>query len=200
VPVEATSGEGYGRGDRDPTALCVLGVDPGSAATGFGLIERRGARLVHVAHGTIRARRDASPAQRLDRLHAALCEVIARHRPDVASIEQVFVAANPRAALVLGQARGAALAALGAAGLAVHEYAPARIKQAVSGSGRAGKDQVQRMVARLLGLATLPATDAADALAAALCHAQAGRLLPLRRLRARRGRARGPVVRVRRVS
>jgi crossover junction endodeoxyribonuclease RuvC len=127
--------------------------------------------------------------------------VIARHRPDVASVEQVFVAASPRAALVLGQARGAALAALGAAGLGVHEYAPARIKQAVTGSGRAGKDQIQRVVMRVLGLLGTPAADAADALAAALCHAEAGRLELLQpRAGTRRRRSRGPVVRVRSVS
>lgn len=187
---------------RDDGALRVLGVDPGSQVTGFGLVERRGAHIAPLAHGTIRLPRDASPAQRLDRLHRALCEVIARHRPHVASLEQVFVAASPRAALVLGQARGAVLVALGSAGLPVHEYAPARIKLSVAGSGRAGKDQIQRVVARLLGLETLPAADAADALAAALCHAQAGRLEALvgLRSRARRGRSRGPVVRVRRVS
>jgi crossover junction endodeoxyribonuclease RuvC len=200
--LEATGIQGrlHSEGD-DPVALRVLGIDPGSAVTGFGVVERRAGRVVHVAHGTIRAPRDASPARRLDRLHAALCEVIARHRPHVASLEQVFVAANPRSALVLGQARGAALAALGAAGLAVHEYTPSRIKQSVSGSGRAGKDQVQRIVARLLALESLPAADAADALAAALCHAEAGRLEALLgpRPRARRGR-RGPVVRVRCVS
>ena len=199
--MEASSSEARLHGDRDPTALRVLGVDPGSAVTGFGLVERRGSRVVHVAHGTIRAPRGASSAQRLDRLHVALGEVIVRYRPDVACIEQVFVAANPRSALVLGQARGAALAALGAAGLVVHEYAPARIKQAVSGSGRAGKDQVQRMVARLLGLESAPARDAADALAAALCHAEAGRLSQLvLRATARRRRPRTLVLRVRRVS
>jgi crossover junction endodeoxyribonuclease RuvC len=199
--MEASTSDGREQVADDAGALRVLGIDPGSAVTGFGLVERRGGRVVHVAHGTIRAPRDASPARRLDRLHAALCEVIARHRPHVASLEQVFVAASPRSALVLGQARGAALAALGAAGLAVHEYAPSRIKQAVSGSGRAGKDQVQRVVARLLGLVTLPAADAADALAAALCHAEAGRLESLPLLsRRRRSRRRGPLVRVRRVS
>ena len=199
--MEASSSETRLHGGRDPSALRVLGVDPGSAVTGFGLVERRGPRVVHVAHGTIRPPRGASPAERLDRLHAALREVIARHLPDVACIEQVFVAANPRSALVLGQARGAALAALGASGLIVHEYAPARIKQAVSGSGRAGKDQVQRMVARLLGLEREPARDAADALAAALCHAEAGRLSQLvLRASARRRGPRAFALRVRRVS
>lgn len=197
--LEADAGE-----RRDATrgdALRVLGVDPGTSVTGFGIVERRGARVSHVAHGTIRPPRDASLASRLDRLHAALVEVIARYRPDVASVEQVFVAASPRSALVLGQARGAALAALGAAGLGVHEYAPARIKLAVAGNGRAGKDQIQRVVVRVLGLLAPPAEDAADALAAALCHAEAGRLERLQpRGLTRRRRSRGPVVRVRGLS
>lgn len=200
--LEANHSEARDPMRSDPGALRVLGIDPGSAVTGFGIVERRGSRVVHLAHGTIRTPRTASMAARLDRLHRALCEIIERHRPDVASLEQVFVAASPRSALVLGQARGAALAALGGRGLCVVEYAPARIKQAVTGSGRAVKDQVQRVVARSLGLGGEISADAADALAAALCHAQAGRLELLKPPRAsRRGRrSRGPVVRVRRVS
>jgi crossover junction endodeoxyribonuclease RuvC len=184
-----------------PSTQRVLGIDPGSETTGFGVVERCGSQVVHVAHGVIKVPRSGSLALRLDRLHADIRDVVARHQPDVASIESVFVAASPRSALVLGQARGAVLAAIGASGLAVVEYAPASIKLAVAGSGRAAKDQIQRVVARLLGLASWPAADAADALAAALCHAQAGRLeLLAPRTRARRRRARGPVVRVRRVS
>lgn len=197
--LEADAGERRDGSRAD--ALRVLGIDPGLSVTGFGIVERRGGRVRHVAHGTIRPPRDASLAVRLDRLYAALGEVIARYRPDVASVEQVFVAASPRSALVLGQARGAALAALGAAGLGVHEYAPARIKVAIAGNGRAGKDQIQRVVVRVLALLSTPAEDAADALAAALCHAEAGRLEGLvPRARARRRRARGPIVRVRSVS
>ena len=131
------------------------------------------------------------------------CQRIELHRPDAASIEQVFVARGARAALVLGQARGVALAAVGAAGLAVSEYAPTRIKQSVTGNGRAAKLQVQRAVKRLLALQKLPAADAADALAAAICHAQAGRLEKVGvRADRRRSRpaARGPVVRVRRAK
>jgi crossover junction endodeoxyribonuclease RuvC len=185
---------------RAGSAQRVLGIDPGSETTGFGIVERSGAQLVHVAHGTIRLPRSGSLALRLDRLHTTVREIVERHRPDVASIEQVFVAASPRSALVLGQARGAVLAALGASGVGVVEYAPASIKLAVAGSGRAGKEQIQRVVARLLGLASWPVPDAADALAAALCHAQAGRLeLLAPRTRGRRRRAPGPVVRVRRV-
>jgi len=120
-----------------------------------------------------------------------MAEVIARHRPDVASVEQVFVASSPRSALVLGQARGAALVALGEAGLTVHEYAPTQIKQAVTGSGRAAKEQIQRMVRTLLSLESRPAADAADALAAAICHAHMGRLAGLGVAPRRRPRARG---------
>jgi crossover junction endodeoxyribonuclease RuvC len=195
--LEADTSEARGRS----AAQIVLGIDPGSATTGFGLVERCGARVVHVAHGTIRLPRTGSLALRLDRLHREVAELAQRYRPDVASIEQCFVAVSPRSALVLGQARGVALAALGGSGVTVVEYAPAQIKLAVAGSGRAGKDQIQRVVSRMLGLTTWPAPDAADALATALCHAMAGRLEQLGpRLRTRRRRARGPVVRVRRVS
>lgn len=185
---------GPGTGPR----LRILGVDPGSRATGYGVIERDGGALRHVAHGVLRPRSDGSPAQRLAALTEGLREVIARHAPDVASVEEVFVAASPRAALVLGQARGAALVALGAAALPLVEYTPARIKQSVSGSGRAPKVQMQRMVRRLLTLERLPAADAADALAAAICHAHAGPLEGLVRRTPRRGRARGASFRVRR--
>ena len=186
---------------RSAAAQRVLGIDPGSATTGFGLVERSGAGVVHVAHGTIRLPRTGSLSSRLARLHREVAELAQRYRPDVASIEQCFVAASPRSALVLGQARGVALAALGGSGVTVVEYAPAQIKLAVAGSGRAGKDQIQRVVSRMLGLTTWPAPDAADALATALCHAMAGRLAQLGpRPRTRRRRARGPVVRVRRVS
>jgi crossover junction endodeoxyribonuclease RuvC len=178
----------------------ILGIDPGSQVTGFGVVERVDGRLVHVAHGTLRHPGEATIARRLDRLYRALCEVIEAHRPEEASVEQVFVARSARSALVLGQARGVALAALGAAGLVVHEYAPTRIKQSVAGSGRAAKTQIQRVVRRQLGLASTPAADAADALAAAICHAQAGRLqaLGVRAGPRPRRRAGPPVVRVRR--
>jgi crossover junction endodeoxyribonuclease RuvC len=176
----------------------ILGIDPGSQVTGYGVVERRDGEIVHVAHGTLRASKEGSPERRLADLHRALLEVIERHRPEMASVEQLFVARGARSALVLGQARGVALAAIGAAGIAVHEYAPTRIKQSVTGSGRASKLQVQRVVKRRLGLQRVPAADAADALAAALCHAGAGRLelLGVKARPRRRARARSPVVRV----
>jgi crossover junction endodeoxyribonuclease RuvC len=154
----------------------ILGIDPGSNATGYGVLDQVTGRLVHVAHGVLRPPRTASTPARLATIHRTLSELIAIHRPAVAVVEQVFVAASPRSALVLGQARGVALAALAAAELSVVEYSPRQIKLAATGSGAAGKQDVQRMVQRLLGLERAPASDAADALAAALCHANAGPL------------------------
>lgn len=168
--------------------LRVLGIDPGSTATGFGVIERLGSKIVHVAHGTLRPK-GTSLAARLAQLHALISEVVEGHAPDVASVEQVFVSTSPRSALVLGQARGVALAALAALGVGVEEYAASSIKQSVTGSGRAPKRQVQQMVGRLLALERKPATDAADALAAAICHAHAGRLVGIGAARARGSRA-----------
>jgi crossover junction endodeoxyribonuclease RuvC len=178
----------------------VLGIDPGSTATGYGVVERRDGRVHHVAHGTLRPPRDGSMARRLDALYSALREVFEAHAPEVASIEQVFVARGARSALVLGQARGVALAALGSRGLPVYEYAATHIKLQVTGNGRAAKVQVQRVVRRVLELERTPAADAADALAIAICHAQAGRLeqLGVRRGRTTRRRSSSPAVRVRR--
>jgi crossover junction endodeoxyribonuclease RuvC len=165
----------------------VLGIDPGSSVTGYGVVERVGSRVLHVAHGTVRPPRSAPLPERLAALHAGIARAIELHRPDVAAVERVFAGRSVRAALVLGQARGVALAAAAAAGLAVAEYAAPEIKQAVVGTGAAEKRQVQAMVRRLLSLADTPALDAADALAAALCHAHRG---PLAAFAARLGRTR----------
>jgi len=162
------------------------------------VIDRIGGELHWVAHGVLRPRRTASLPVRLAGLAADLAALVERYRPDVASVEGVFVSASPRSALVLGQARGAVLTALGTASVPLAEHAPARIKQAVSGSGRAAKDQMQRAVRRLLALQKPPPADAADALAAAICHAQAGVLEALPRPRRRRSTRGGAVLRVRR--
>ena len=154
----------------------ILGIDPGSAVTGFGIVDSEAGRLIHVAHGTLRPSPRLSLAERLHYLHQSISEVVRDHAPDAAVIEQVFVSVSARSALVLGQARGVALAAVGAGGRAVVEYSASRIKLAVTGSGRAGKAQVQKMVRRLLELDRPPAQDAADALAAAICYANAGRI------------------------
>jgi crossover junction endodeoxyribonuclease RuvC len=157
----------------------ILGIDPGSNATGFGVVERVAGRVVHVAHGTLRAPRGATLATRLAGIHAGLLEVVLRHRPELAAVERVFIAANPRSALVLGHARGAALAALGSLGIEVAELAAREVKKAVAGNGGASKQQMQAMVVRLLSLEAPPPTDAADALAVAICQAHAGRLIEL---------------------
>jgi crossover junction endodeoxyribonuclease RuvC len=175
----------------------ILGIDPGSVATGFGVVDSEAGRLVHVVHGTLRPTPRSSPAERLHYLYQAIGEVVRDHAPDATVVEQVFVSASARSALVLGQARGVALAAVGAGGGAVVEYSASRIKLAVTGNGRAGKTQVQNMVRRLLELDRAPARDAADALAAAICHANAGRIgaldqaarLPAKRSTLRVGRA-----------
>jgi crossover junction endodeoxyribonuclease RuvC len=157
----------------------ILGIDPGSHATGYGVIEREGNRLLHVAHGTVRPR-GATPELRLHRLYEAILDVARHHEADAAAVERVFVAHSPRSALVLGQARGVVLAALGRLGLGVTEYAASEIKLSVTGSGRADKRQVALMVRRLLALDRAPESDhAADALAAAIGHAQAGTLRAL---------------------
>jgi crossover junction endodeoxyribonuclease RuvC len=145
----------------------------------------------HLAHGTLRPPRSAPLAKRLAHLQEALVQVVAQHEPDLAVVEQVFVAASPRAALVLGHARGVALASVAAAGLPVEEVSPQQVKQAVVGTGAAAKAQVQHMVQRLLELPQAPAQDAADALAAAICRAHRGRLAGLvAEAGSRRGRGR----------
>jgi len=160
----------------------ILGVDPGSVATGFGSIERVAGRLVHRCHGVLRPPPTASMATRLAFLHAELLAVVRAENPDAVVVERVFLASNPRSALVLGQARGAVLASLGQAGVSVVELTARQVKKSVTGTGAADKAQVQSMVVRLLSLPEVPAADAADALALALTHAQAGPLaeLPLR--------------------
>ncbi len=159
----------------------ILGIDPGTNATGYGVIERDGSKLRHIAHGTLRPARARPMAARLAEIHAGLTALIAEHRPERIALEQIFVAASSRSALVLGQARGAALAAAGAAGVPVDELAPQTIKLAVTGTGAAHKEQVQAMVRRLLALQASPPRDAADALAAAICFAHRGGLEALTR-------------------
>ena len=152
----------------------ILGVDPGSNATGWGLVEREGRRVRHLAHGVLRPVAGQDLALRLDGLQRALDAVLAERPPEVAVVERVFLAANPSSALVLGQARGALLAALGRARVPVVEIAARQAKKAITGSGAADKAQMQTMVTRLLSLEKTPATDAADALALALSYAHAG--------------------------
>ena len=151
----------------------ILGIDPGLRATGFGLIDTRGAAMRYVASGVIRSGEGHLP-ERIGRLHQGIVELVREYRPTVAVCEIVFVNVNPKSTLMLGQARGAALGALVTSGMKVHEYTALQIKQAVVGYGRATKEQVQEMVKRLLSLPGVPSTDAADALACAICHNHGG--------------------------
>ncbi len=149
----------------------VLGVDPGSRILGYGVIDVRGTRLGYVCCGTIRTTVDLPMAHRINEIFDGLNEVIQLHQPEVCAIEDVFMASNPRSALKLGQARGAAVVAAMQNGLQVHGYPPRQVKQAVTGYGQAEKSQVQQMVRTLLKLKGTPSSDAADALAVAVCHA-----------------------------
>jgi crossover junction endodeoxyribonuclease RuvC len=165
--------------DVRPSTERILGIDPGTVATGWGVVEMTGSALVHVDNGTIACSAGQAQGMRLKRIYHGLCEVIARHRPDGVSLEKVFFAQNAASALKLGQARGVALLAAAENDLILHEYASVEIKQSVVGYGHASKEQVQKMVGSLLRLGGPLAADAADALAAAICdlHQRAFKLL-----------------------
>lgn len=169
----------------------MLGIDPGSRATGYGVVDREGGRLERVAGGVIRVA-GQELARRLAAIAEALEAVLLETQPDSVALEAVFLARNPRSALLLGQARGAALVACGRMGLAGSEYSPAEVKCAVTGYGSADKAQVQQMVGRLLHLAEVPPADEADALAVAICHAHV-QASPLAPARSPQRRARGRV-------
>ena len=154
----------------------ILGIDPGSRITGYGVIEVDRGRLQYIACGTIVTDRKHPFAHRLNEIFDGLNEVIQVHLPAVAAVEDVFLATNPRSALKLGHARGVAVVAAMQNGLAVFDYSPRQVKQAVAGYGQAEKRQVQHMVRVLLGLSAAPSTDAADALAVAICHANQFRI------------------------
>lgn len=147
----------------------ILGIDPGSRLTGYGIVDTQGTHIKFVDCGSISASGDH--ADRLRQIFHAIEVLVSEHGPDEVAIERVFVHRNADSALKLGQARAAALCATFAAELPIHEYAARHIKKAVVGKGSAEKDQVQHMVRMLLGLREAPGPDAADALAAALCHA-----------------------------
>jgi len=152
--------------------MLILGLDPGSTRTGFGLIDSSAGRLRAVTFGVIRPPARLAFLDRLPHLYATLATLVARTRPDVVAAEDLFVARNSRVALQMGHVRGAALLPFLCAGIPVHEYPPRLIKKTVAGYGAAEKEQVRRMVRLLVGLhdADLP-LDASDALAAAVCHA-----------------------------
>lgn len=150
----------------------VLGVDPGSRFMGYGVVEERRGKLLHVGHGVIKVDPEAPLEERLKTLHSGLCTAIALYRPQAVAVEGLFTFRNARSALVLGHARGVALLAASQAGLSVHEYSPSRVKKAVGAGGADGKDAVARMVRLVLQMPELAheRADSSDALAIALCH------------------------------
>ena len=152
--------------------VVVLGIDPGTANTGFGVVVSRGPRLAALDGGVIETRAGLPLERRLTDIHARVRELIAEYAPAAVAVEDLYFGRNAHSALAVGQARGVILLAAGMAGVPVYSYTPQQIKQAVCGSGGAAKDQVQRMVGALLSLPEPPRPDhAADALAVAICHA-----------------------------
>jgi crossover junction endodeoxyribonuclease RuvC len=158
----------------------VVGIDPGTAACGYGIVQESGGRLRGIDHGWWSTTAGERPELRLKRIFDGVAALIVEHEPGALALEESFVGVDARTALSVGQARGAVLVAAALAGVPCAEYAPARVKQAVCGYGRAEKAQVQRMVKAILGLPALPTPNhAADALAVAICHALAQPLLKL---------------------
>ena len=152
--------------------VIVLGIDPGTQNTGYGVVFARGQRLAALDGGVIETSPNQPLEKRLTTIHARLGDLIKEHAPTALAIEDLFFGQNARTAFSVGQARGVALLTAGMAGVPCYSYTPQAVKQAVCGSGRAEKDQVQRMVGALLGLPEPPEPDhAADALAVAICHA-----------------------------
>jgi crossover junction endodeoxyribonuclease RuvC len=152
--------------------VVVLGIDPGTANTGYGVVVSRGRTLGALDGGVIETSAGVPLERRLAQIHARVCDLIAEHEPDAVAIEEIYFGKNARSAFAVGQARGVVLLSAGMAGLPCFSYTPQQIKQAVCGSGRAEKDQVQSMVGTLLTLPEPPSPDhAADALAVAICHA-----------------------------
>lgn len=166
------SGEGIRRGAQNVARMVVMGIDPGLANTGFGVVAHRGGRLAAADGGVIRTAAGDPPEQRLAELHAGVCELLDSHRPDSVALEALYFGVNVRTAFAVGQARGVVLLAAGSRSIPCSDYTPQQVKSAVCGSGRASKQQVTRMVRTLLALAVEPTPDhAADALAVAVCHA-----------------------------
>jgi len=154
----------------------ILGIDPGSRITGYGIVKQSGNRLIHVDNGAIHTDSHKDFPLRLKIIYRALTEIIEQFQPEAVAVENIFFAANAQSALKLGQARGAAIVAGVNAGLPVFEYTPLQVKQAVVGHGRASKDQVQKMLKVLLNLPEVAQEDASDALAVAVCHAHSAGL------------------------
>jgi crossover junction endodeoxyribonuclease RuvC len=162
--------------------MLVLGIDPGTAITGYGLVQGKDDDLTLVAYGAITTSSDWPLPERLQRIYQELTTLIKDQQPTTVAVEELFFSKNVRTALSVGQARGVALLAAANAGLPIHEYTPLQVKQAIAGYGRATKDQVQQMVRMLLALDSVPQPDdAADAIAVAICHIHSAKLTAMLR-------------------
>lgn len=157
--------------------MLVLGIDPGTATTGWGLVCREDDTLTLVDYGTVSTSPDTALPQRLQTIYRELGEIVTHHQPSAVAVEKLFFNKNVRTAMAVGQARGVVLLAVADAGLPFHEYTPLEVKQSVCGYGRASKEQIQKLVQMLLGLDSIPQPDdAADAIAVAICHIHSSRL------------------------
>ncbi len=155
--------------------MIILGIDPGSLCTGYGVVRVAGSRISYVEGGVLRPSRGLDLSARLTKLHDGLAEIIRRTQPDAAALEECFMGRYARAALVLGHARGALIVAAATARVPVHEYAPRLVKLAATGTGGASKEQIMAMIPRIVaGAPAKPGSDEADALAVAVCHAHRG--------------------------
>lgn len=152
--------------------MLVLGIDPGSRYTGYGVVEKNGSDLIYIASGRINAARAGELSARLPVIFDGICEIIETYSPDESAVESIFFAQNAMSSLKLGHARGVSLLAIGMASIPLSEYPPTSVKKAVAGHGHANKDEVQEMVKMTLKLRGKLAEDAADALAVAICHCQ----------------------------
>jgi crossover junction endodeoxyribonuclease RuvC len=160
--------------------VLALGIDPGTATTGFGLVREEEGELALIGYGTVTTAAGQPLPQRLQSIYQGLTQVIRQYQPDVAAVEELFFSRNARTALSVGHARGVVLLALADAGLPVYEYKPLSVKQAIVGYGSADKRQVQEMVRMLLRLAQIPQPDdAADAIAVAVCHLHSAHMTTL---------------------
>ncbi len=165
-----SGGGGVRAHTENQVPMIVLGIDPGTANTGYGVVESLGSRLRSLEEGVIATRPGIPLERRLAQIHAEIHRLIEQHAPEAVAIEELYFGANARTAFAVGQARGVVLLAAGQRGVPARAYTPQQVKGAVCGHGRAGKDQVARMVARLLGMAAPPTPDhASDALAVAVC-------------------------------
>ncbi|UFS69090.1 crossover junction endodeoxyribonuclease RuvC [Geomonas sp. RF6] len=160
--------------------MIILGIDPGSRITGYGLISKQGNRLIHLDNGAIFTQSAKEFPERLAKIYSGLSVIIDEFKPDAVAVENVFLAKNAQSALKLGQARGAAIVAAVSAGLPVFEYTALQVKQAVVGTGRAEKVQVQQMIKALLNLPEIAQEDASDSLAVAICHAHSSAMNAIR--------------------